>query len=68
MKVLLDIKDDKASFVLELLANLKFVKASPITSYKAEVLQGVAKAVEEMNLIKKGELKATPAKELLDEL
>lgn len=68
MKVILDIKDDKVGFVLELLSNLKFVKAEPITPYKATVMRGISKAVEEISLIKKGELKAIPAKDLLNEL
>ena len=68
MKVLLDIKDNKAAFILELLNNFNFVKAEPITPYKAEVLMGLKKAVEEINLIKKGKLKGKLAKDLLDEL
>lgn len=68
MKVLLDIKDNKAAFIMELLNNFKFVKAEPLTPYKAEVIQGLRQAVEEMKLIKEGKLKATPAKDLLDEL
>jgi hypothetical protein len=68
MKLLLDIKDDKAPFVVELLENFKFVKARPLTSYKAEVLESVRRAVEEMKLIKAGKLKGTPAKKLLDDL
>jgi hypothetical protein len=68
MKVLLDIKDNKVAFIMELLNNFKFVKAEPITPYKAEVLQGIKQAVEEMQLIKEGKLKSTPAKDLLDEL
>ncbi len=39
MKVLLDIKDAKASFVMELLRNFSFVKAEPLTPGKAEVLE-----------------------------
>jgi len=35
---------------------------------KEEILQGLQKAVEEMNLIKQGKLKARDAKELLNEL
>ena len=35
---------------------------------KEEVLQGLQKAVEEMNLVKQGKLKARDAKELLNEL
>ena len=68
MKLILEIKDDKASFIMELLSNFKFVKAKPLTPYKAEVLEGISQAVEEMKLIKKGELKGTPVNELLDEL
>ena len=68
MKVLLDIKDNKADFIMELLNNFKFVKADTLTSHKAEVMQGIKQAVEEMKLIKQGKLKATPAKDLLDEL
>ena len=68
MKVLLDVKDDKASFIMELLSNFKFVKAKPLTPYKAEVLGGIKDAVEEMKLIKEGKLKGISAKKLLDEL
>lgn len=68
MKLLLDIKDEKAPFIMELLDNFKFVKLKPLTPYKAEVLEGIRNAVEEMKLIKAGKLKGTPAKELLDEL
>jgi len=35
---------------------------------KQEILDGIKQAVKEVNLIKKGKLKARPAKELLDEL
>lgn len=68
MKVLLDIKDDKAAFILELLDNFKYVKSEPLTPYKAEVLRGIKNSVEEMKLIKAGKLKAIPAKDLLNEL
>lgn len=68
MKLLLEIKDEKAPFIMELLANFKFVKAEPLTPYKAEVLEGIKEAVEEMKLIKQGNLKGIPVHELLDEL
>lgn len=35
---------------------------------KVEILQGLQQAVEEMNLIKQGKLKARDAKDLLNEL
>lgn len=68
MKVLLDIKDDKAAFIMELLQNFKFVKAKPLTPYKAEVLEGLSEAVEEVNQIKAGKKKAQPLGEFLNEL
>jgi hypothetical protein len=68
MKVILDIKDDKASFMMEVLKNFKDVKAKPITSYKAGVLEGLKEAIEEVKLIKQGKLKGIPAKDLLNEL
>ena len=68
MKVLLDIKDEKADFVLELLGNLKFVKAKPLTTRKAEVLEGLQEAVEQVNLDKQGKINLKPARQLLDEL
>jgi len=68
MKILLDIKDEKAAFVIELLKNFKFVKVKPLTPYKAEVLEGLKEAVEEINQIKTGKKKAIPLSVFLDEL
>jgi hypothetical protein len=68
MKVLLDIKDSKVSFVMELLNNLSFVKAKPLSEEKAELMGDIGEAVQELKLIKEGKLKGVPAKELLDEL
>lgn len=68
MKILLDIKDSKAPFFMELLKNFSFVKANTLTPYKAEVFEGIKEAVKEMKLIKAGKLKGIPAKDLLDEL
>jgi hypothetical protein len=68
MKLLLDIKDSKASFVMELLNNFSFVKTKPLTDEKAELINEVKEAVENLKLVRQGKLKARPAKELLDEL
>ncbi|MDQ6843179.1 MAG: hypothetical protein M3Z92_02340 [Bacteroidota bacterium] len=68
MKVLLDIKDSKASFVMELLQNLPFVKAKPLTPHRAKVLEDVKEAVEEMKLVKSGKLVARNAEDLFHEL
>jgi hypothetical protein len=68
MKVLLDIKDSKATHLLEELKGLKYVKATPITEEKALLMDEIKEAVENLKLVRKGKLKARPAKELLDEL
>ena len=38
MKVLLDIKDAKAPYLLEVLKGLSFVKTTQLTPYKAKVI------------------------------
>ena len=68
MKVLLDIKDSKASFVMELLRNLSFVKTRKLTDEKAQLMEEINEAVEEMKLIKAGKKKARNAEEFLNEL
>lgn len=68
MKVIIDIKDSKAAFVLELLDNLKFVKTKPLSPYKAEVLEGLRDAVKELGQVRSGKKKAKAAQDLLDEL
>ena len=68
MKVLLDIKDSKVQFVMELLQNLPYVKAKPLSDEKAQLMSEIREAVENLKLVRRGKLKARPAKELLDEL
>jgi hypothetical protein len=68
MRVLLDIKDSKAGFIMELLKNFSYIKTNPLTPYKAQVLEELKEAVVNMKLVKEGKIKARPAKELLDEL
>lgn len=68
MKILLDIKDDKVAFIMELLSNFKYVKAKPLSPYKTQVLEGIREAVEEVNQIKAGKKKAKPLSEFLNEL
>lgn len=49
MKVLLDIKDQQAPFVMELLGKFSFVKAKPLSPYKARILEGLSEAIAEVN-------------------
>jgi hypothetical protein len=68
MKAVLDIKDSKALFLMELLGNFSFVKVQPITNEKALLLREIREAVDTINLVKKGKIQARPAKELLNEI
>ena len=56
MKILLDIKDDRADFVLELLKSLSFVKTEQLTPTKARFLHELRGAVAEVTLAKKGKI------------
>lgn len=68
MKILLEIQDNKVSFFMELLKNFRFIKAKPITSENAKLLEEIEEAVKNMNLVNEGKLKARPVEELLNEL
>ncbi|MFZ9847400.1 MAG: hypothetical protein ACO3EE_04545 [Flavobacteriales bacterium] len=68
MRLLLDVKDSKAAFVMELLNSLSYVKAEPLTPYKSEVLKGVKNGINEVQKISSGKLKGISAKDLLNEL
>ncbi|WAC10905.1 hypothetical protein [Dyadobacter pollutisoli] len=61
MKVILDIQDNKAAFVMGLLQRLPFVKTKPLSPYQAKVPDDVKEAVGEMHQIKKGSLQARDA-------
>ncbi len=68
MKVMLDIKDNKADFVMELLRSLSFVKAEPISPTKAQFFKELKASVKEVVLAKQGKLKLKTSEQLLNEL
>ena len=68
MKAVLDIKDSKAAFIMELLSNFPYVKVEPVTSEKSLLLNEIKEAINNLNLVKKGKLQARPAKDLLNEI
>jgi hypothetical protein len=68
MKVLLDIKDSKADFMIELLKNFSFVKTEPLTPTKAEFLKDLKGSIEEVILAKQGKIKLQSARDFLNEL
>ncbi len=68
MKVLLDIKDNKAMHLLKVLKYLSYVNATTISNKKALLMGKIKEAVDNLTLVKQGKLKACPAKDLLNEL
>lgn len=68
MYVLLDIKDSKATFIMDLLNHFRFVRVKPITKAKSQLLHEIKEAVDNVNLVKQGKMKARPISELIDEL
>ena len=68
MQAIVEIKDNKAAFIMELLNSFSFVKVKPLTNEKALLLSEIREAVQELNLIKQGKATARPAEDLIDEL
>jgi aspartate ammonia-lyase len=69
MKILLEIKDNKAEFFMELLRSLSFVKkATTISNEKAQQIEDIKEAVEELKVVKEGKIKARNVDDLINEL
>ncbi|MDR2206269.1 MAG: hypothetical protein LBE36_08975 [Flavobacteriaceae bacterium] len=68
MKVLLDIKDNRAMPLMEVLRSLPYVKTTAISDEKALLMKEIKEAVEEMKLIRTGRKKARNAEDFLNEL
>lgn len=67
--MLLDIQDDKASAVMEILNNLPFVKTKEIKkSKKQQLIDDLKEAIEDVKLAKAGKLKLKSLDEFLNEL
>jgi len=71
MQVLIDVKDNKADFVLEWLKQHSYVKIKSVTdkkAAKAKFLKELQEAVDFMKQVGEGKAEGRPAKELLNEL
>ena len=69
MQVLVEIPDNKATFGLEVLRNLVFVKkAKLMTDEKVSLWEDLKEASNEVKLHKQGKIKLKTAQDLLDEL
>ncbi len=67
MKLLIEVPDSRAAFVLELLQNLSFVKAKPLSKAKAERIESLLQALQEVEEIKSGKRKPKLLKDLVRE-
>lgn len=68
MKILLEIPDNRAVSLMDVLRSISFVKAKPLTESKARMLSELKDAVDEINLIKTGKKQAKNAEDFLNEL
>ncbi|MBL0016652.1 MAG: hypothetical protein IPP17_09410 [Bacteroidetes bacterium] len=68
MKMTIEVRDDKAAFILELLKNFSFVKLDEASKEKARVLEGLEQGLKEAKMAERGEVKLQSAREWLNEL
>jgi hypothetical protein len=68
MKILLDIKDAQGLHLLEVLKGLPYVRATAISDAKAEAMQEVREAVDELKLVLAGKKESRSADDFLNEL
>ncbi|MBK7382957.1 MAG: hypothetical protein IPI81_06410 [Flavobacteriales bacterium] len=69
MKLILEIPDNKAELMLDILNSLSFVKTTETLSpAKAQRIANIKEAVRELILIKKGQKKPVLLKDVLDEI
>lgn len=68
MKVILDVNENKADFVMELLNSLPFIKVVTVNKKKQKFLKDLEESVDEVNLAIQGKVKLKSAEEILNEL
>jgi hypothetical protein len=68
MKILLDIPDNKATSLMDVLKSITYVKARQITDSKALLMEEIREAVEEVKLVRAGKKKARNAEDFLNGL
>jgi hypothetical protein len=68
-QVVLNIKEDKYRFFLDLVKNFDFVQIEGTEGdSKKDILKNLTRGFKDLNLYKQGKLKTTPAKDFLNEL
>lgn len=67
-QVILNIKEGKFQFFMELVRSLDFVQVDDDGDSKEAILSNIKKGLEEVKLARQGKLKTTSAKGFLNEL
>jgi hypothetical protein len=68
-QVVLNIKDSKIPFFMELIKNFEFIKVESVEGdSKEEILENLKKGLSDIKLIKKGKIKTSSLNSFLDEL
>ena len=64
----MDVNENKADFVMELLNSLPFIKVVTVNKKKEKFLKDLEESVDEVNLAIQGKVKLKSAEEILNEL
>ncbi|MEI8203756.1 MAG: hypothetical protein WCH34_12120 [Bacteroidota bacterium] len=68
-QIVLNVPDNKFNFFMELVRDFKYIKVEKsISISNDEIIEGIKTGLKEVELIEKGEMKATPLKDFLNEL
>jgi hypothetical protein len=68
MQYLLEVKNNKDKFVMEMLQHFRFIKTRPLTRSNMKFLSELQESIIEVNGAKKRKVKLQSAKEMLHEL
>ena len=68
MKVILDIPDNRAASLLDVLKSISFLKIEAISPAKATFLKELKSSIDEVMLAKQGKIQLKSADQLINEL
>lgn len=68
MKYLLEIQDNKAAFILEILQSFSYVKTKALSTEKAEILSDLSESFNNVKLHREGKKQLKSGEDLLNEL
>ena len=68
MKILLEIPDNKASSLLEVLKSISYVKTKTLTDSTALLMEEIREASEEMKLIRSGKKNTRKGEDFLNDI